>query len=164
MSEALDTNATRELPSIERRPTFIIHRLNAELARICNPILRPLGVDLITSRILAMLYDRHSVYIGDVVELMSLPQSTVSHQIKRLETIGLVKRRTDKSDNRAVQLTLTRKGKDIAARCNAVSNALYSELFAGYDQAQLDTLVASLGDLTMRLRGISAGSLDIEPT
>jgi DNA-binding MarR family transcriptional regulator len=149
------------LPAIARRPTFIVHRINAELARICNPLFRRLGVDLITSRILAILLEQNSAYVGDIVELMALPQSTVSHQIKRLETAGLITRKTDKADNRAYFVALTRKGKAIAEQCSHISASLYRQIFDGLAEEEMQQLASQLEQMDARLKTLSAADLNL---
>ena len=147
------------LPAIAKRPTFIVHRLNAELARICNPLFRRLGVDLITARILAVLLEQGRVYVGDVVDLMALPQSTVSHQIKRLEGAGLVNRQADKTDNRAYFVSLTRKGRDVAVQCSQISATIYAEVFKDVDEATVFELIDHLEGMEARLKSLTASSL-----
>ena len=147
------------MASITERPTFLVHRLNAELARVCNPLFRRLGVDLITSRILVILREQQGAYVGDIVDAMSLPQSTVSHQLKRLENSGLVTRRADKADNRAIVLSLTRKGQGVAQQCLALSDNLYAQLFDQVDTQELNQLMAGLERMEQRLKAINANSL-----
>ena len=144
------------MPNLGRRPTFLVHQLNAELARICNPMFRSLGVDLITSRILVIVLERGETYVGDVVDVMALPQSTVSHQIKRLEAGGFLKRRTDTQDNRAVLLTLTRRGRRVAEQCDAVSQSIYAELFADMPAREVENLVTQLQHINDRLRAMTS--------
>jgi len=160
-SAARDSISPEALPNIAKRPTFMVHRINAELARIGNPLFRRLGVDLITSRILVVLLERGSAYVGDVVELMSLPQSTVSHQIKRLESAGLVARQADKSDNRAFIVSLTRKGTGVAEQCNLMSQAIYDEVFADVDTKRMAMLSSELENMVAKLKMVSSFNLDI---
>ena len=160
-TEADAARSFSRMPAVDRRPTFIVHRLNAELARICNPMFRRLGVDLITSRILVVLLEQQQAYIGDIVDIMALPQSTVSHQLKRLEAANLVKRQADKADNRAIVVTLTRKGRDVAAQCDRISAAIYEELFSNTADAQIDQLVERLSEMEGKLKTINAASLEI---
>ena len=148
------------LPALSQRPTFIVHQLNAELARICNPLFRRLHVDLITSRILVILLERQSAYVGDVVEMMALPQSTVSHQIKRLVDAGLVERRADAADNRVYVVSLTRKGRQVAEACNAISKRIYAALFDDFDEAELNALVRNLENMGAKLKTLKASALD----
>ena len=149
------------LPGIERRPTFLVHRINAELARIGNPLFRRLGVDLITSRILVLLLERDQAYVGDIVEIMSLPQSTVSHQLKRLESAELVLRQPDEVDQRVFIVTLTAKGRGVAKQCNQMSDEIYAHMFADVDAARMDVLVGELEALALRLRTLKTSNLKI---
>jgi MarR family transcriptional regulator, organic hydroperoxide resistance regulator len=141
-----------------------VHQLNAELARICNPLFRRLQVDLITSRILVMLWEYGDVYIGDIVETMALPQSTVSHQLKRLEEAGFVRRRADQSDSRAFVVSLTRRGKEVAKRCNQISTQIYAQLFPDVEETQMQQLVAGLETMARRLKTMSAANLEFDST
>ncbi len=161
---AVDDAQAASLPSLVKRPTFLVHQLNAELARICNPLFRPLEVDLITSRILVMLWENGNAHIGDIVETMALPQSTVSHQLKRLQNAGLVIRKVDETDSRAFVVSLTAKGKTVAQQCNEISAAIYAELFPDQTTQQMQLLIKQLETMVVRLRGVSANNLAIEST
>jgi DNA-binding transcriptional ArsR family regulator len=81
---------TRQLPALADRISFLMHRINAQMQRICNPRFERWGVDLVTSRMLVALLERGQMSSGDIVRLMALPQSTISHQLKRLEALGYV--------------------------------------------------------------------------
>ena len=143
------------LPSIDKRPTFLVHRINAELARVCNPLFRRLNVDLITSRILVILLEHERAYVGDIVDLMTLPQSTVSHQLKRLQDAGLVVRKADPADQRAFRVSLTKKGRAVAAECDEISRVLYARLFDDFDEGDMQHLAASLDAMVTRLKSLS---------
>ena len=138
-----------------RRPTFVLHQLNAELARICNPLLRPHDVDLITSRILVMVLERDAMNVGDIVAAMRLPQSTVSHQIKRLERNGFVSRSQSPEDHRAYVVKLTAKGKDVAQACQHISGELFEVVFGDMESDEMDQLMNVLDDLAKRLQRTS---------
>ena len=155
------TSTADALPALSERPTFLVHQLNAELARICNPLFRRLHVDLITSRILVILLERDTTYISDVVELMALPQSTVSHQIKRLVNAGLVERRADTADNRAYVVSLTEQGHSVAEQCNAISARIYATLFDDFDPDQIESLVSNLTLMSAKLKALKASTLDL---
>ncbi len=155
-----EARAAATLPELSERPTFLVHQLNAELARICNPLFRRLHVDLITSRILVILLERDTTYINDVVALMALPQSTVSHQIKRLVNAGLVERQADAADNRAYVVSLTTQGRNVAEQCNAISERIYAALFDDFDPDQMDDLINNLTLMSAKLKALKASNLD----
>lgn len=128
---------------------------------MCNPLFRRLGVDLITSRILVILREQHRAYVGDVVDAMSLPQSTVSHQLKKLEALGLIRRQADNADNRAFLLSLTSKGQSVAEQCNELSDSLYAQLFDESDAIELANLITGLERMEQRLKAIDTTILEL---
>lgn len=128
------------LPPLIDRVTFIIHRINARLAQAANPVFRRHHLDLYSSRILVALHERGELTVGELVELMVLPQSTISHQLRRLESSGLIRRRRKASDNRSVSVTLSLKGKPVARECNELSRAIYGAMVATLSPAELTAL------------------------
>ena len=54
------------LPPVEERISFLIHRINAQLARLCNPMFRRWRVDIDMARILAVLGQEGPLGAGDV--------------------------------------------------------------------------------------------------
>lgn len=132
------------LPPLPDRMTILVHRINARLAQAANPVFRRHKLDLYSSRILVALLESRRSSVGDLVELMVLPQSTISHQLRRLETLGLIHRRRDSRDNRSVSVTLTAKGKSIARECNEVSRMIHTAMIESFGARELDRLRADL--------------------
>jgi DNA-binding MarR family transcriptional regulator len=143
-------------PPLDERVSFIIHRINARLAQVCNPVFRRHHLDLYASRILAVLLERREVTVGELVDVMVLPQSTISHQLQRLEKYGLVQRRRKQSDNRSVGVTLTARGSTVAKECNDLSVEVYRTMTQNLSPGELD----ALRDL---LRRIFASLQDFAP-
>jgi DNA-binding MarR family transcriptional regulator len=133
-----------------------MHRINAQMQRICNPRFEHWGVDLVTSRMLVALLERGALSSGDIVRTMALPQSTISHQIKRLEALGYVSRALDATDSRVVIASLTPAGREVAVAANELSRSVTDQLLAaiGSDEAveavraALKRMDAALGQLT----------------
>jgi len=128
-----DKNLTK-LPPLADRISFLVHRINAQMQRICNPRFQHWGLDLVTSRMLVALLERGPLSSGDIVRTMALPQSTISHQLKRLEKLGYVSRTIDISDSRIVIASLTASGESVATAANALSRSV------------TDALIAAIGD------------------
>ena len=110
-----------------------------------------------TSRILALLADREAMRIGELVEAMALPQSTVSHQVQRLEKRGLLRKRRAAEDNRAVAVSLTRKGHRIALECSRLSLSVYRHLTIGLADAELADLARLLDKTFATLESFRPG-------
>ena len=110
--------------SPEERVSFLLHRLNASMSRVSNPLFKQYGLDAITARILVVTLHRPHSFVGDIVRALGLPQSTVSHQIKRLENMGYLIREKDRLDARSFKVTLTGNGMSVAEECDARSQRL----------------------------------------
>ena len=132
------------LPPLVDRVSFLVHRINAHLLRVTNPLLRKWGIDLIESRLLAVLFERGPLSAGEIVAIMALPQSTVSHQTKRLEKIGYVSRASGKQDSRMVITALTELGREIASEGSEISRAVTDQIREAIGDGQLELVRASL--------------------
>ncbi len=113
---------------LEDRVSFLTHRINARLQQVCNPVIAPYQLDLYSSRIIVALIEKGEMLVGDLVDLMALPQSTMSHQLKRLEKLGFVKRIRSDEDNRNVHVKLTSRGVEAAEHCNRLSDAILASV------------------------------------
>ena len=132
------------LPPLVDRVSFLVHRINAHLLRVTNPLLRKWGIDLIESRLLAVLFERGPLSAGEIVAIMALPQSTVSHQTKRLEKMGYVSRASGKQDSRMVITALTELGREIASEGSEISRTVTDQIRQAIGDGELELVRASL--------------------
>ncbi|MBF9033531.1 MarR family transcriptional regulator [Rhodobacterales bacterium HKCCE2091] len=123
---------------LEERATFLVHRINAKLALACNPAFGRFDIDLYSSRILVALRQHQRLRVGELVDLMVLPQSTISHQVKRMERKGYLKRTRSEVDNRTVEVTLTDLGREMAERCEQMSLNTYDAVLKGFSAPELE--------------------------
>ena len=143
----------------ERRLSFLVHRVNALMSRAAKPMFSQYGLDPITSRILVLVLNREITIVGDVVELLSLPQSTVSHQIKRLEKAGLLKRVQDPADNRTFRVQLTTRGRRVAQACDRRSQRLNGLLMQSFSASAGNRLLRELDKLVVDLERLDPETL-----
>lgn len=122
------------------RVSFLTHRINARLQQVCNPVIFPYKLDLYSSRIIVALAEKGPMRVGELVELMALPQSTMSHQLKRLEKDGYVLRTRSETDNRTVVISLTERGTDVAETCNRLSDCIMASISDELSEHELEHL------------------------
>ncbi|GAA3082748.1 hypothetical protein GCM10010520_32000 [Rhizobium viscosum] len=67
--------------------------------------------------------------------------TTVSRQVAKLESLGLVKRQPSASDRRVSEATVTAKGKAMTDRVDAARERIGIEIFKTWDPDDLDNLV-----------------------
>jgi DNA-binding MarR family transcriptional regulator len=118
----------RRAPRLLDRISFLVHRINAHLMRLTNPLLKVWGIDLTESRLMVALREMGPMPAGDLVRIMALPQSTVSHQVKRLEKLGYVSRSPGEKDSRVVITSLTERGAEIARQADEHSRAVMTQI------------------------------------
>ncbi|ABD55190.1 transcriptional regulator, MarR family [Jannaschia sp. CCS1] len=129
---------------LEDRVSFLTHRINARLQQLSTPILTPLKLDLYSSRIIVALAERGPLKVGQLVDLMALPQSTMSHQLKRMEKDGYVQRTRSDTDNRTVVITLTDEGETVSETCNRWSDQVLNSVSEELSDSEIEALSALL--------------------
>ena len=125
-------------PPLQDRISFLMHRINAHLARMTNPMLVRWGVDLTESRLMVALLENGEMSAGEVVSMMALPQSTVSHQLKRLERLGYITRQPAAKDQRRIIAKLTKEGRSVAQESNEHSKDVTDALYFAIGEGEVD--------------------------
>lgn len=90
---------------------YLLNRAGARIAAAFSEEVRPLGATLQTWRVLAALHERDGRRMGDLSETTSIEVSTLTRLVDNMESKGLVARRRDAADARAVTLHATPAGR-----------------------------------------------------
>lgn len=92
--------------------------------------------------------------LGEIAHDAALTSATVSEAVSTLENKGLVEKRRDANDGRALALRLTARGKTAAKKAGQWSNFLVkaSEALSDKDQAQMQRILAKM-IVSMQQRG-----------
>lgn len=133
--------------ALEQRTSLLAHRVNARFTQIANKLLMRQGINMYESRILLFLLKRGEMRVGELVEAMALPQSTISHQLKRLKARKFIRRRRVRRDNRSIEVTLTPAGEAVAQACELYSAHVQQRLIESLSAARIDELTALLDEL-----------------
>jgi DNA-binding MarR family transcriptional regulator len=141
---AISSCAPEQRIALEQRISLIVHRVNARFTQIANKLLSKQGINIYDSRILLFLLKRQEMRVGELVEAMALPQSTMSHQLKQLQVRKLIRRRRSRRDNRLVTVMLTEAGREIAEACERYSIEVQRRLIESFTAGQIDELTSLL--------------------
>ena len=79
--------------------------------------------------------------VVDLADRAGRDHTTVSRQVAKLESLGLVKRQPSASDRRVSEATVTAKGKEMTDRVDAARERIGIEIFKTWDPDDLDNLV-----------------------
>lgn len=94
--------------------------------------------------LLLSLSERTGCRVQDMAERLDLTAPTISIGVRRLESMGLVERKADNKDRRAVCLYLSPQGRKIASRAKAYHTAKLEELLGTLSEGEQETMLALL--------------------
>src|SRR5262245_10381098 len=126
---------------------YLLNRAGSRIATSFSERIRPLGASLQMWRVLAALREKDGRRMGDLSDTTSIEVSTLTRLVDSMEKKGLVARRRDAEDARAVVLHLTAAGRRLATRILPIAEHYESAALAGFPEAEADKLKAALRQL-----------------
>jgi DNA-binding MarR family transcriptional regulator len=90
---------------------FAIYSTNLALGRAYKPILEELGLTYTQYVVIIALWEEDDQTVTGLGEKLFLESNTLTPILKKLETMGYVRRRRDPADERQVRIGLTEAGK-----------------------------------------------------
>ncbi len=108
------------------------------------------GVSVSTWRILATLYPDAPASIGQLAESCLAKQPTMTRQVDRLITAGLVVRQQRVDDRRKVEVRLAPAGRKLADRLTAMARMHEARALVGYTKSEISQLKTALIGLLTR--------------
>jgi MarR family transcriptional regulator, lower aerobic nicotinate degradation pathway regulator len=102
-------------PSLLAQPSYLASQVSKYGRRQLEEILRARGLALVHSAVLSALHDLGPLAQQQLADSLDLHKSHLVGPIDELESRGLLQRTQDPSDRRRNRVTLTRRGKNLAA-------------------------------------------------
>lgn len=87
--------------------------------------------------LLGRITDTGPVRLSELADWQEVDRSTMTTQVRRLETMGLVARASDPSDGRAVLVRATRTGSARHRRTKQTARTVYEALLADWSEDDL---------------------------
>jgi DNA-binding MarR family transcriptional regulator len=91
--------------------------------------------------------------VVDLADRVGRDYTTVSRQVAKLESLGLVKRRSGAADRRVRQAVVTTKGKAMTDAVDAARQRIGRAIFAGWDERDVEELVRLVRKFADALNG-----------
>jgi DNA-binding MarR family transcriptional regulator len=139
---------------------YLLNRAGARIAAAFSEEVRPLGATLQMWRVLAALGERDGRRMGDLSETTSIEVSTLTRLVDNMEKKGLVARRRDTGDARAVLLHATAAGRRLTRRILPIAERYETVALAGFSAGEAATLKAALRRLYANMDGLPARGLN----
>jgi DNA-binding MarR family transcriptional regulator len=96
---------------------FAVYSATHAFTRVYQPLLKRFGLTYPQFIALILLWAKDGQTVGELGEQLYLQSNTLTPMLKRLETLGYVRRSRDPADERQVRIQLTEAGRDL--RLNA---------------------------------------------
>lgn len=139
---------------LSERLAFYFHKLSARIALIGNQHFREYGLNHYAARILILLLEKQQLRTSELVELMLLPQSTITNQLQGLHKRRLIRRRRSRQDSRSVIISLTEQGEQLARDCNQLSIVVQEIMVQSMSEAEKKRAYSFLAKVDARLQEI----------
>ena len=111
-------------PKLWHNPCWLSFRLNYLALRFNNPVYsliqQKLGLLRPEFVVLWSLYLSHELTLTEVVRSSGFPKNTLSRAINRLDSLGMIQRELDMTDQRRIAMKLTDKGREAVESVEAI--------------------------------------------
>jgi DNA-binding MarR family transcriptional regulator len=140
MSDPLDT---ADPLALEQQVCFALSVAARGVVAVYRPLLEPLGLTHPQYLVMLALWQQQApLSVRELSRLLQLDPGTLSPLLKRLETIGYLRRERDRADERSLAVTLTPAGEQLRSRAEQIPPAVVQRL--GMPVAELKHLHAAL--------------------
>ncbi|HEU4460636.1 MAG TPA: MarR family transcriptional regulator [Methylibium sp.] len=106
--------------SLDQQLCFALYSASLAMTKVYRPLLARLGLTYPQYVVMLALWEYDGLSIGELGERVALDSGTLTPLLKRMQALGLVERTRSAADERLVLVTLTRAGRELAARAEAI--------------------------------------------
>lgn len=132
---------------------FLMFRADSLISQTTRQRVRELGFSVPEWRLLATLSDGDALAIGQLSDLVGLPQATVSRSIDKLRADGLAERGPS-TDRRTTVVTLTAMGRDAAADLTAAALRHQRDMLKSFSSTDVQRLTDALRSIVEHLESV----------
>jgi DNA-binding MarR family transcriptional regulator len=111
---------------------FNIAKANQAAMRFWSKRIARLNLTAVQAMILGFLYEEDGVTSRSLGDRTVLDSATLTGVLDRLEALGLIERRPNPADRRAILILLTDQGRGIAAEIAKIMQTANQELFTTF--------------------------------
>ena len=130
---------------------FLIDVAARKMTKFYNRRLKKFGITYNHLFILTCLWEREGVNVKDLSRELLLDSSSLTGHLDRMERVGLVVRKDDPDDRRAVRVFLTDKGRRLKKQLEPIGMELKETLQKEEPKERVAAFAAGLRHISRRL-------------
>lgn len=142
-------------PKLSNFLCFAVYSANLAFGRAYKPILEPLGLTYTQYIAMVALHEDDDLTVGVLGEKLFLESNTLTPILKKLESMGYLRRRRDPADERQVRVSLTPAGRRVLE--TDLGASLVEAIGLGEDFPTVQRTVTRLRDNLLRPPRIKPG-------
>ena len=112
--------ANHDALKLENQLCFPLYACARETSKLYNPFLDPMGLTYTQYIAMLVLWERKSINVKSLGEILYLDSGTLTPLLKKLEAKGLVTRQRSAADERNLIVTITQRGEDLQEQAAAI--------------------------------------------
>jgi len=149
----MPTSPAMDPLALDRQVCFALVTTARRVVSVYGPVLDPLGLTHPQYLVMLALWERSPRRVRDLADALYLEPATLSPLLKRLEAAGLIERRRDPDDDRALAVSLTPAGVALRERALTVPGQIMERLGVGIPELErardaLNGILAAAGAST----------------
>lgn len=113
------SNTNKDVARLGDFMCFAVYSTNLAYSRVYKPVLEKLGLTYPQYVTIVCLWEEDNQTVKGLSEKLFLEPSTMTPMLKRLETMGYVRRERDSEDERSVLVSLTDAGRELREKAFA---------------------------------------------
>jgi len=129
---------------LDNQLCFPIYAASRLITREYQPYLDKLGITYPQYLVLMVLWENENLTVNEISKKLILNTNTITPLLKRMETVGLIRRERSENDERKVYVTLTDKGKNMRIEAAEIPEKLSASLLKSMKLEQLTDLKEKL--------------------
>jgi DNA-binding MarR family transcriptional regulator len=130
---------------------FAVYSAGHAFNRVYQPLLRELDLTYPQFIAMVLLWQQDSQKVGELGQKLFLQSNTLTPMLKRLETLGYIKRSRDSADERQVHINLTEAGRNLRLRASDIVRSVRKT--TGLQDEQVKQLTQEVNALRKNLEG-----------
>ena len=115
---------------LDNQLCFPVYAASRLIIREYQPLLDKLGVTYPQYLVLMVLWETDKITVNEISQKLILNNNTITPLLKRMEQQGIIKRKRSESDERKVNIELSKKGKQMKIEAARIPEKLAASLIS----------------------------------
>jgi len=132
---------------VDAYPFYLLNRAASRYNVVIESVLRPIGIDIPTWRVLMVLGEQEPLPIGQVAKSAVINISTMMRIVERMVRSDLISSQASASDGRVTEISLTPHGREKLQAARGATSPVYQKLIRDFSAPDFERLLSLLNRL-----------------